>query len=167
MDAVAHRAGPYLGIYLNDHVMGASAGLALFRRAAARAGSGPRGDALRRLAEEVREDRDALLATAESLGVPVRRYKVAAGRLLETAGRLKPNGHLVTRSPLSDLVELEGLTLGVQGKEAGWRSLLAVADRYPALDPEQLEQYAARARRQAAELERMREDAARDTLSPG
>ncbi|WP_327686169.1 hypothetical protein [Streptomyces sp. NBC_00467] len=39
--------------------------------------------------------------------------KAALGRLAEQAGRLKPNGHLFSRSPLSDILELEALLVGV------------------------------------------------------
>ncbi|HEY5356166.1 MAG TPA: hypothetical protein VIJ82_00465 [Streptosporangiaceae bacterium] len=53
------------------------------------------------------------------LGIPVRTYKVYAGWLAEKAGRLKFNGRLRARSPLSNLVELELLRLGVEGKAAG------------------------------------------------
>ncbi|HEU0101923.1 MAG TPA: hypothetical protein VFR07_06335 [Mycobacteriales bacterium] len=155
-----------LAIYVNDHLMGASAGLELFRRAAGNHRGTPLGDALERLTAEVERDREALLATARDLGVTVRRYKLLAGWAAEKAGRLKPNGHLVTRAPLSDLVELEGLRLGVQGKEAGWLSLRQVAGRYPALDPAELDRLVARARDQAAELEALRQQCAAAVLTP-
>ena len=37
----------------------------------------------------------------------------------ETVGRLKPNGTLVRRSPLSDLMELEALSAAVEAKRLG------------------------------------------------
>ncbi|MDP9435302.1 MAG: hypothetical protein M3P93_08975, partial [Actinomycetota bacterium] len=43
------------------------------------------------------------------------------------SARLKANGHLLRRSPLSDLVEMEALVLGVQGKAAGFRALRSIA----------------------------------------
>ena len=51
-------------------------------------------------------------------------------RLGERAGRLKPNGHLVRRAPLSDLVEVQAVLAVVTLKAAGWRALVAarVAD---------------------------------------
>jgi hypothetical protein len=39
--------------------------------------------------------------------------RTAAGWLGNKAGRLEPNGHIVTRSPRADIVELEGLRLRV------------------------------------------------------
>jgi len=58
----------------------------------------------------------------------VHRYKVLGGWALEKAARFKPNGRLLRRSPLSDLIELEWLLLGVQGKTAGFRALRRLAD---------------------------------------
>jgi len=74
----------------------------------------------------------------------------------EKAGHLKFNGHLLTRSPLSDLEETEMLRLGVEGKAAGWRTLRAVAERDSRLDTGQLDELLARADRQSDELESLR-----------
>ena len=153
-----------IGIYLNDHLAGATGGLELFRRAAG-SHTGAAGDVLKRLTAEVEEDRDALLGFMRALGVPVRQYKVAAGWVAEKVGRLKLNGRLLSRSPLSDVIELEGLHLGVQGKAAGWRLLRALAETEPRLDATQLDALIQRAERQAAELEQLRVAAGRDALA--
>jgi hypothetical protein len=58
---------------------------------------------LQRLAAEVAQDRDELEAIMAALGIPVRAYKVYAAWIGEKAARLKLNGHLLTRSPLSSL----------------------------------------------------------------
>ena len=93
-----------LGIYLNDHLAGATTGTGLARRMAASAEPGTeRAAVLSRLASEITADRTALLRIMATLGIPVRGYKVFASWAGERAGRLKLNGHLVTRSPLSDL----------------------------------------------------------------
>lgn len=155
-----------LGIYLNDHLMGANAGVQLFRRAVGNAAGTPRHAVLTRLSAETDDDRDTLRATVRTLGLRVRHDKQLAGWVVEKLGRLKPNGRLVRRSPLSDLIELEGLRLGVQGKQAGWLALRQVADRYDALDAGTLDALAARAGRQADELERLRQEAAGDVLRP-
>ena len=51
------------------------------------------------------------------------RVKVTAAWVGEKAGRLKPNGQLTGYSPLSRVVELEGLSLGIEGKRLLWVSL--------------------------------------------
>jgi hypothetical protein len=94
------------------------------------------------------------------LGIPVRTYKVYAGWLAEKAGRLKFNGRLRARSPLSNLVELELLRLGVEGKAAGWRTLRVRADKDARLDAGRLDALISRARRQADLLEDLRVRAA-------
>ncbi len=149
-----------LGIYLNDHLAGATAGTELAHRMARSHGGEKDGGTLRRLAAEIGQDRAALLDIMAALGVTVRRYKVGAAWIGEKAGRLKFNGRLFARSPLSDLEELEILRLGVEGKAAGWRTLRTLADSDPRLDPARLDELIARARRQADLLEDLRVAAA-------
>ena len=155
-----------LGIYLNDHLAGAIAGTGLARRMAASAEPGTeRAAVLSRLAGEITADRAALLRIMTALGIPVRGYKVFAAWAGERAGRLKLNGHLVTRSPLSDLEETEMLRLGVDGKAAGWRTLRALAERDGRLDAGRLDDLLARAGRQSRELESLRVSTAEQLLA--
>lgn len=157
-----NRPPPELGIYLNDHVAGATAGTELARRLAT-SHKRPELDApLRRLADEIAEDRQALVEMTRALGFSPRSYKAGMGLLTERLGRLKTNGRLIRRSSLSTLLELEMLRLGVEGKNAAWRSLLSVAADVPAVDVERLERLQERARRQITVLEELRiEEAAR------
>ena len=91
-----------------------------------------------------------------TLGIKIRGYKMFAAWAGEKAGRLKFNGHLLSRSPLSDLEETEMLRLGVEGKAAGWRTLRAVSEHDSRLDTGQLDELLARAARQSDELESLR-----------
>ena len=155
-----------LGIYLNDHLAGAITGTGLAKRMAASAEPGTeRAADLGRLAGEITADRAALLRIMAELGVPVRGYKVFASWAGERAGRLKLNGHLLTRSPLSDLEETEMLRLGVDGKAAGWRTLRALAERDGRLDADRLDDLLARADRQSSELESLRVSTAEQLLA--
>ena len=89
----AHRRSGHdlLGIYLNDHLAGATGGLELARRMAA-SHRGPAADgALQRLAAEVAQDRAALEDIMAALGIPVRAYKVYAAWIGEKAARLNSN----------------------------------------------------------------------------
>jgi hypothetical protein len=148
-----------LGIYLNDHLAGATAGTELAHRTARSHGDGKDGT-LRRLAAEISQDRAALLDIMAALGIKVRRYKVGAAWAGEKAGRLKFNGRLFARSPLSNLEELEMLRLGVEGKAAGWRTLRTLAETDTRLDPGRLDELISRARQQADLLEDLRIGAA-------
>jgi hypothetical protein len=145
-----------LAIYLNDHLAGATGGVELARRTASALRATPDGPALEQLADEISQDRESLLAVMGALGVGVQHYKVGAGWLAEKVGRLKLNGSWVSRSPLSTVVELEGLVIGVTGKECLWRVLRTLADTDPRLDTEELDGLLARAESQRERLEQMR-----------
>ncbi|HEV7652052.1 MAG TPA: hypothetical protein VGP26_28185 [Actinophytocola sp.] len=145
-----------LGIYLNDHLAGATAGVELAERLAGENRDRIGGRVLRRLAEEVAEDRVALLDLMATLDVPVRHYKVWLGWLGEKAGRLKPNGRILTRSPLSRVIGLETLRLGIEGKAALWRALRGRAEIDSRLHTERLDDLLDRARRQSATVESFR-----------
>ncbi|GAB3584311.1 hypothetical protein GCM10027445_60340 [Amycolatopsis endophytica] len=145
-----------LGIYLNDHVAVVTAGVELARRFA-RSEAGWAGNGkLDRLAEEMAEDLDALTGMMRAIGEPAGPGGRWAGWLLEKAGRLKLNGRMLSRSPLSRVVELEGLRLGVEGKVAAWRTLRARAAVDARLDADRLDELIANGRSQATRLERLR-----------
>lgn len=161
----AGRSPRLLGIYLNDHLAGATGGLELARRVARSSPIPADARVLQRLAAEIAADRQALLKIMAALGVPVRGYKRYAAWIGEKAGRLKPNGHLLTRSPLSSLEELELLRLGVEGKAAGWRTLRTLADRDQRLDSARLDELISAARHQADLLEGLRVSAADQVIA--
>jgi hypothetical protein len=147
----------FVGVYLNDHLAGATAGIELVRRMAASAEPGSNAAAvLNRLKGEIAADRNALIEIMTVLGIPVRGYKVFAAWAGEKAGRLKFNGRLLAGSPLSSLEETEILRLGVDGKAAGWRTLRVLAGRDSRLDAQRLDELIARADRQSGELEALR-----------
>jgi hypothetical protein len=145
-----------LGIYLNDHLAGATFGVELAQRVVSAHRDSENSVTLERLAAEIAEDRTALLDMMAALNVPPQQYKVFLGWLAEKVGRLKPNGHLLERSPLSSLEELEVMRLGVEGKEACWRTLRVLADHDDRLDTGRLGELLVRARRQADTLEELR-----------
>jgi hypothetical protein len=157
-----------LGVYLNDHLAGATIGMNLARRMVASAEpDSERGTVLRELAAGITDDRTALLQIMAALGIGVRSYKVFAAWAGEKAGRLKLNGYLLSRSPLSDLEETEFLLLGVEGKIAGWRTLRALADRDSRVDAARLDDLIARAGHQASALESLRSSSAERVLASG
>jgi hypothetical protein len=104
-----------LGIYLNDHLAGATAGTERATRLVRTARGSALGRAIEPVAAEIAQDRKALLDIMRDLGIPVRRYKVCAGWAGEKLGRLKPNGHLVRPSSLGTVLDLEAPRLGVEG----------------------------------------------------
>ncbi len=157
-----------LGIYLNDHLAGATLGTDRARSLAeSEAERDPAlADAVRPIADEIAEDRADLLRIMRSLEVPVRRYKIVAGRVAERVGRFKANGRVARRSPLAPMLELELLRVGVEGKAAAWRTLRRLADAEDRLDPAHLDGLLLRADRQLETLEQLRLRQVGETFRP-
>jgi hypothetical protein len=161
-----HPLSP-LGIYLNDHLAGATGGVELLRRMARTHTEGADAPRLAELAREVSEDRRSLRSIMARLGIPEQRLRMALGWLGEKAARVKPNGRLVSRSPLSDVLELEAMRLGVEGKASMWRTLRTLAADEERLDRGEIEDLLRRAGGQAETLEAMRIRTASGALAPG
>jgi hypothetical protein len=157
--------GRLLAIYLNDHLAGATMGIELTRRSL-RANRGTElGRFLEALLQEIQEDRRTLESMMEALGVPKSAVKPRLAVAAERVGRLKLNGQLTGYSPLSRVLELEGLTIGVAGKLSLWRNLrdgAGLAERLPDVD---LDALIARAERQLSAIAEHRVAAARVALS--
>jgi hypothetical protein len=149
-----------LGIYLNDHHMGASIGVELARRAR-KANTGTLFAApLDELVAELTEERALLRSLMDALDIPVNPLKGIAGMVGERVGRLKLNGQLTGYSPLSRVVELEGLHTGANAKLRMWLALQRLADgdaRFATID---LDHLIERAESQLDRLEELRLEAA-------
>ena len=153
-----------LGIYLNDHLAGSTAGLELAKRAAKSNEGNEYGVELSRLATEIEGERDDLKKLLDELGFSEDKLKVSVAWLGEKVGRLKLNGSLLSYSPLSRLVEIEGLFLGVNGKRAMWLNLQAtVGTKGKSVD---LPALIATAESQSERLEALRIKAAAEALTP-
>jgi hypothetical protein len=154
----------YLAVYLNDHLAGATGGVELAKRAASSNEGSDYGAFLSELAHEIAEDRASLVRIMERLDIKEDRLKTTGAYIFEKVGRLKPNAQLTGYSPLSRVVELEGLALGVTGKLGLWKSLLEVADGDERLDREELGVLVQRAETQRRELEPYRLRAAAEAF---
>jgi hypothetical protein len=153
---------PLLATYLNDHLAGSTLGVELARRARGSNEGTPLGRFLDDLAREIEEDRETLVAIMARLDVGRDRLKVAAGWMGEKVGRLKPNNRLFGYSPLSRLVELEALALGVEGKRSLWEVLQRLEE--PRLEEFNFHALLERARRQHDALHERRLAAALDAF---
>jgi hypothetical protein len=152
-----------LSIYLNDHLAGASGGRELAARAAGSNKGTEYGDFLERLLAEIEDDRAALVEVMRRLDIGEDRLKQAAAWAAEKAGRLKLNGRVLGYSPLSRLIELDGLHIGINGKIAAWTALKqANVKELAGFD---LDRLIERAERQLSELEPFRRDAAAAALA--
>jgi hypothetical protein len=153
-----------LAIYLNDHLAGSTAGRELVRRAAGSNRGTRYGPFLEELADQIDDDRETLIRIMRALDVGIDRLKVVGAWGAEKVGRLKPNGRLLSYSPLSRVVELEALTLGVTGKLGMWRTLQLLQPEQPALADFDLTELIARAEHQLDGLEVHRAQAVKEAL---
>jgi hypothetical protein len=154
-----------LRIYLQDHHAGSTTGLELARRAHGNNKGNEYGAALAKIVDEIAADQKALESIMDELGFGADKIKDIGAWALEKAGRLKLNGQITGYSPLSRLVELEGLWMGIEGKLSMWRALLAIAEDDERLDRLELEALATRAEEQLQRLGKHRGPVARDALA--
>jgi hypothetical protein len=143
-----------LATYLNDHLAGSTVGVELARRARDQNEGTPLGRFLAELTAEIEEDRETLKTIMRRLDIREDRVKTAFGWAGEKVGRLKPNNRLFGYSPLSRVIELEGLSLGVEGKRSLWQALKVSGD--PRLAEFDLDALIARAGAQRTGLEDQR-----------
>jgi hypothetical protein len=152
-----------LAIYLNDHRAGAAGGLELARRARSSNRGTRWGEALEPVCAEIEADLATLEQVMEDLGVKRNVAKIAAAWSAEKVGRLKPNGRLRGYSPLSRMLELEMLYIGITGKMEMWRALEAtLASRLTQFD---LAGLIERAESQRTTVERLRIEAAAEAFA--
>ena len=137
-----------LGIYCNDHLAAATGGIELVSRMLGQHRGTPHEAKLEELLGELREERSVLLSSMAALGFPVRQYKQVASWIGEKLARLKLNGHLLSRSPLSDLVEFEFIATAVLAKRCGFETLRVIAAADDRLDDALLDRMIAQADKQ-------------------
>jgi hypothetical protein len=155
-----------LAIYLNDHLSGAVGGVELAQRVTDAQRGTELGERIAPLLQEITQDRATLLRIMHDLGVTPRSGFTALGWAVEKVARLKLNGRVLRRSPLSTVIELEALRLGVLGKHQLWRTLAQTFANDPRVDTGRLEELQRRAEQQAATLEQLHQAAADDALTP-
>jgi hypothetical protein len=152
-----------LAVYLNDHLAGSAGAIELVRRAARQYGGSELGAFYTELEMEIEQDRDTLQEIMARNGIEPDRVKLAVAWVTEKAARLKFNGALLRRSPLTPFVELEVLAIGIHGKLLLWKAL-QVQPPDPATEA-QLDALVERAQRQHDKVAQRRLDAARDALT--
>jgi predicted DNA-binding ribbon-helix-helix protein len=125
-----------LTIYLQDHRAGAEAGVRLAERCRDHAPDADTKTELSTLVTEIDDDRRTLATMMAGLDVDPSTVKQITALAAERLGRLKLNGRAVRTSPLSVLVELEGLIGAVSMKRQLWATLGTLAARGPRRDTE-------------------------------
>jgi hypothetical protein len=164
MSPYGDDAKRYLAIYLNDHLAGATVGVEVANRLRRSNEEDPElVKPVTKICAEIEADRSTLESLMKSLGIRRGRVKPALASVGEKLGRLKLNGQLTGYSPLSRLLELELLLLGVSGKLQLWRALERGLGE--GLDGYDFSELAARAARQRDVLDELHGIAARRALA--
>ena len=157
----AHRR---LRIYLNDHLATTIVARELAKRSLRRNRGSELGAFLEGFLEDHSRERAVLAEAMRRMGVAPQSFKVAAAWMAERVGRLKLNGQLTGYSPLSRLIEIEGLLALVRGARSMWLVLARLDDgRLRGLD---LLERAERAEVYMAELERIELDVVAEAIGP-
>ena len=154
-----------LSIYMTDHLAFGCFARELARRAQRAHDGTALGDALARVAEDgIAQDIALYERMMVQLGFSPRSPKVLLAVAGERVGRLKPNGRLRPRSPLSSFEELDFLIMAIEGKVVLWENLRDLAGLTERLRDVDFDRLVDRAHRQRAELEPFRTRAGRAAL---
>ena len=154
-----------LGIYLNDHLAGSSAGMELAAKLRDNNQGTELGDAMVALHDDISQDRDALEELMGRLQVERHPVKDAAGWFLEKLSRLRLNPALTGSAELTRLLETEALSLGIEGKLLLWLALKEAAAVEPRLAGTDFDRLIERARGQRRAVESHRLAAAQAAFS--
>src|SRR4051794_35195069 len=112
-----------LETYLNDHLAAAAAAVDLVGRIRSANEGTPLDAFLEGLGREIEADRQILQQVMERLSVPRSTPKQVAGKVAETLSRLRMSPRITGSADVTRLMELETLSLGIEGKASLWRSL--------------------------------------------
>ena len=147
-----------LGTYLNDHLAGATLGLDHARQLAEASESSVFTTEMTRVASEIEEDRETLIAIMDALGTSRNPVKTATAWVAEKAGRVKFSGLTSGDRELGHFLALETMSLGVEGKCGLWQVLAEIAPAHPELAAFDFDRLIGRAKSQRGvlEAERMR-----------
>jgi hypothetical protein len=154
-----------LGVYLNDHLAGSAAGIALAEKLRDNNQGTELGTLMADLHRDLGQDRAALEELMDRLEVERHPVKEAAGWVLEKLSRLRLNPALTGSPELTRLLETEALSLGIEGKLAMWLALKEAAAADPRLAGTAFDRLIERARGQRRGLEPHRLAAARRSFS--
>jgi hypothetical protein len=149
-----------LNIYLTERVLVMRGGRRLVDRMRGRARQGPERDLIERVGDELERSERTLMSFLRQIGVAPPHVRLALVGLAERAGRLKPNGRVTTRSPLTDLEEFDALTLAIIAAGMTWSAL----DRADIARAELVRERAETCADLAASLEPLRRERARGAL---
>jgi hypothetical protein len=154
-----------LSAYLNDHLAGSKAGIELAQSCRADHEGTPLGNVMDRLVTEIDEDRNTLEDLMSRLGIEHSRVKQAGGWVMEKLSRIRFAEHVTGSEATSRLMQLETLSLGIEGKHLLWKALRELGRDQPGLQGIDFDRLVSRAEAQRESIEPFRLEAAAEGLT--
>lgn len=155
-----------LETYLNDHLAGSVAGLAIVDHLIDAMSDSPASASLRDLKAEIEKDRDELRGLMKKLGVEESSVRKAGAWLSEKAAELKLRFDDPSGGPLLIFESLEALSLGIEGKRGLWRALAVTSETHPELKIIEYGPLRKKAKKQREFVESLRLQYSIDALAP-
>jgi len=146
--------------YLNNHLAGGSGAIEMAEHCRAANGDEPLAGFMATLADEIRADHKTLQDLMSELDATQNRVKQVSARLGEKVSRLKLGG-----GDIGNLLALESLSLGIEGKAGMWKALKLVDNRRAAFASIDFDALIKRAEEQREAVERWRLAVAEVALS--
>jgi hypothetical protein len=156
----------HLTTYMKDHFAGSVAAVELLDHLISSNRGKTHESFFVQLRQEVGEDQESLRGLLHELDSASGPVRDATAFVSEKLARVKLLLEDPSGGQLALLEKLETLALGIDGKRALWRSLLAVAEEIPALHTVDLVNLDQRAADQRDRVEDLRAEAAREAFAP-
>ncbi len=152
-----------LDSYLNDHVAGSISALELIAHWVEVHKGEPLGRFFVETEREIKADQDTLRDVMRTLGVEESKVRQAGAWVAEKVGRARLMIAGDEQGSLGLVLTLEGLIMGVTGKNLMWRALAAA--KLPGLSRYNFEQLQRRAEQQVERIEAQRISAVRQVFA--
>jgi len=150
-----------LHTYLNDHLAGSVAAIELLDDLIEHHSEDRFGKIFRDLRDEIEADQETLRNLIRKLGAKESAVRKAGAWLAEKFSRVK----IGDADDSAELLQaLEGLALGISGKQLLWRSLAAIEANFPALQGSDFSELKKRAHDQFERVERLRMQMVREAF---
>jgi len=150
-----------LHTYLNDHLAGSVAAIELLDDLIEHHSEDRFGKIFRDLQDEIEADQETLRNLIRKLGAEESAVRKAGAWLAEKFSRVK----IGDADDSAELLQaLEGLALGISGKQLLWRSLAAIEANFPALQGSDFSELEKRAHDQFERVERLRMQMVREAF---
>ena len=157
----------HLSTYLNDHLAGAVAGLAILEHIIDNTSEREKTDILGELKKDIEDDKAVLQTLIEELGIGESTFRKASAWIGEKMAEVKLRFDDPSAGPFLLFESLEALSLGVEGKRSLWRALSRIPHGWTAIASLDLDGLIKRAEAQRDVVETFRLSAAIQAFSDG